>query len=423
MKQLIAGRNHYFSATAHILFDVSFKSLVDPLLLAKSVEETIKEYEIFNMKLSLHENGLVFYEKLNKPRIHIEFLEDFISIKDLSNRELKKPFDISQGDLIRFNIYRLDNKTHLFISAHHLVGDGLSLTYFVKSIVNHLNQNNETNPFTALQLMEDFGYPNESKLVFSKKLARTWLNSKWSKYGKIFTQKEFEEMFQNYWKNKTVTVLSETIENDEYLQLVQQAKSNHISVNSLISAVFLKEFQIQDLGYAVSVRPLEYYGLGNYASGITINYAWKMHQSFWHNAKQIHQTIHNKLKDTKRKYFVLQFLDQLSPTLIDSTNFVAFSNYKNKTAELATKLFRYTEDTKHPIGITNLGKINLSNDEDQYQIDSIIFIPPILPLNTMVLGIASVNNKMTLTIQFDETETEKYNTKFYQSIEKLKKLQ
>src|SRR5205823_1205894 len=51
--------------------------------------------------------------------------------KGLAENEIRGPFDIAHGPLLRFKLYRLAEDDHLFLVViHHLVADGWSMGVF-----------------------------------------------------------------------------------------------------------------------------------------------------------------------------------------------------------------------------------------------------------------------------------------------------
>ena len=52
--------------------------------------------------------------------------------------ELRKPFDAATGPLTRFVVVESDDFFDLAVVCHHVVGDGLALTYVIRDIVAHL---------------------------------------------------------------------------------------------------------------------------------------------------------------------------------------------------------------------------------------------------------------------------------------------
>ena len=75
------------------------------------------------------------------------------------------------------------------------------------------------------------------------------------------------------------------------------------------------------MGIAASIRPEQFTGMGNYATGISIRYRYDTKKDFWKNAQAVHQLIYRKLNNPNKKFFLLKFMDSLEPGLIDSAYF------------------------------------------------------------------------------------------------------
>jgi hypothetical protein len=63
------------------------------------------------------------------------------------------------------------------------------------------------------------------------------------------------------------------------------------------------------------------------------------------------------------------------------------------------------------MGITNLAKPEIPSIYGKYSINSIEFIPPLIPVNRTVLGVVTIAEKMTISMQYDDNK--KINSKDY----------
>ncbi len=85
------------------------------------------------------ENGLAYYEKMSVSNCKIEIKNENKNWIELVNQNENIPFAIDESELIRAFIMPSEDKTQIVIMAHHLVGDGKSIIYFVKDIMNALS--------------------------------------------------------------------------------------------------------------------------------------------------------------------------------------------------------------------------------------------------------------------------------------------
>jgi hypothetical protein len=192
----------------------------------------------------------------------------------------------------------------------------------------------------------------------------------------------------------------------------------------LITTAFARAYDGKaDIGLAASIREKEYRGLGNYASGISILYAYDENKSFIENAQAVHRLIYKKLSNARRKYFVLHFTDSMDPTLLDSACMVAFGGYKNKTAEYFTHMMGYDGHPKN-ISITNLTKLDIGQKYGKYSIKNLIFAAPLIPNSSRVVGIASLGGCVSFTMHvLDDENLDREKVFFSEAIDVLKKLE
>ena len=91
----------------------------------------------------------------------------------------------------------------------------------------------------------------------------------------------------------------------------------------------------------------------------------------------------------------------LDNTLIDSTNFIGCCECQNKaTKKLSETLFG--KPIGKGLGITNLRK--LEHEFENFNLKEMYFILPFFPADDLIVGIATVNNKMAFCTRYSEKE-------------------
>jgi NRPS condensation-like uncharacterized protein len=243
-----------------------------------------------------------------------------------------------------------------------------------------------------------------------------FLNRSWKKHGKVFNQEDYDKIYNSYWSNRSTEVYTHSVSEEEFLKLKLKASESNVTLNSLLQTAMLRVYQEKaDVGLAVSIRPEGFKGMANFASGISFDYQYSSYKSFSENAKAVHQRIQKKLKDNKRKYFLLQFLDALEPTLIDSTYFAAFAGYEDKLAKKVCKMFGYSGKPKD-ISITNLTKLDIPTEYGQYSIEDFWFVPPLISNAKRLFGIATLGNTMNLTFHVENTKERENLKKYFEQV-------
>jgi NRPS condensation-like uncharacterized protein len=385
----------------------------------RAIEVAVNANEILNCKINLLDNGDAIYERVEKPVYSVEVSTE--SWMDVTKKYESRIFHLSIGELVRFFILTGENSLQLLIIAHHLVGDGLSIVYLIEDIMLALEGAKLT--FKPLHLITTKDFPIESHLNPLMRFGINYYNKKWRKVGKVFLYPDYEEMFQKYWREKKTTIFCEQLSQEELERISRNAHKFGVSINSLITTAFARAYgKRADIGMAVSIRDKGYHGMGNYASGVSILYAYNEDKSFMLNAQAVHRLIYKKLVDDKRKYFVLHFTDTLEATLLDSACMVAYGGYKNKVAEYFTRMMGYDGHPKD-ISITNLTKLDIKQTYGIYNIKNISFAAPLIPNASRVIGIASLGGCVSFTMHVLEDENLNYEKEyFWTAIQELKNL-
>lgn len=382
--------------------------------------------EVLKTKVVLEEDGKAYF--IDTAKANYSIAESCIDWRTIVKEQEKIPFDIQNGEYLRFYIIsnlRSDNETianigtetvTLLIIAHHLAGDGITFAYLLQDIMRVANgEKLEKKPVGLFDLSS---LPRGSKLGFLMSLMLKVMNKQWKKSEKLFTFDEFKEMNSKYWSRHSSYVTTCAIAGGAYETLTAAAKNHSVSINSVITAAFIKaayecgEKHAQDVGHAVSIREKGYSGMGNFATGISIKYVYNDSKDFWQNAKSIHKLIYIKLNDDKKKYFLLQFMGNITGTLCDAVYFSAVAGYDNKTALTFSKMFGYGGNPKG-ISITNLTKLPIENIYGNYEITDIVVIPPLVLNARRIIGIASLGNKMEISFSIEDDISKDSNVEYF----------
>ncbi|MEK3904603.1 hypothetical protein [Paenibacillus sp. FSL R7-0179] len=387
-------RTHIFSPSITIAMLGIIQGDVSDHDLGAAIAAAVSNHEILSCKITFDEQGEAFYEKIEQPRIHIEpFDRDW---KAVVQDQETIAFDWVNGELIRFFVKRQQDSFQLLILAHHLTGDGLAVSYLLNDVLHALNGDELI--YKRLQLFDPKTVPPRSKLPPWMRIILHGLNRKWNSTGKAFNYTEYQEMYQSYWSSRTTKIYCKELNESQLSALKETAKRQGITINSLLTTAFAKSAQgHSDIGLAVSVRPKNYRGMGNYATGISIRYRYNKTHDFGANAHKVHKRIYKKLNNHKAKFFLLQFMNEVSPTLIDAAYFSAYGGYVNKAAHTVSNLFGYGVKPKS-ISITNLTTLDIHKSQGKYSLTAVSFVPPLVPNARRIVGICTFEDRLTLSL-------------------------
>lgn len=359
----------------------------------------------------------------------------------------KIPFDLSRGEYIRFFLIHTGDvhteqvhteRVHeenendlvsikeaawtLLLLGHHLAGDGSSYAFLIQDILRALNHEELTEKTIQLFDMEDL--PSNSGLNGPMKWMLNSMNRQWGKSGKQFTFEEFTTMAQRYWEKHSSYIEIYKLTGTSYQTLLKTAKENNITVNSLITTAFIKaaeacgEKQTPDVGIAVSIRKEGYQGMGNFATGISIQRKYANKKSFLKNCIEVQKQIYTKLKDEKKKFFLLQFMGKITGSLVDAIYFSAVDGYENKTAKTFSKMFGYDGNAKG-ISITNLTKLPIKSNYGGYQLKDYLFIPPLVLHGKRIIGVASLGDSMEISFIVEDNKEKEQQLHYFHTAMKI----
>lgn len=415
--KIVKERTHLFAPSINVITKVDIDGVLTVDDLKQAIEEAVKHNEILSCKIELDKHGVAYYVPQRSPYLFINVLnyESDDNWKVIARNQESIPFDLQNGELIRFFILKNTLKTQLLIIAHHLAGDGLSFAYLIQDIMLALT-NKDSLVTKPLKLYDINSLPQNSKLNFIMKLMSKRVNKKWLKEGKTFSFDEYHDMFKNYWKNRQTEILSVNINKQLLEALICNSKKYNVTLNSIIATAFFKSIcQKSNLGLTVNVRPNGYIGMGNYATGISIDYKYNNSLSFFENAKNIQVLIYKKLNSNKSKYFLTQFMASIEQTLIDATYFSTFSDFNNKIASSISKMFGYSNKPQGRT-ISNLTKLKIQSSYENYKIHDYVCVPPIVPNTNMMIGVATLEKEMTICLHIEKNKDFNITQKIFESV-------
>lgn len=402
MNEIVTERPNLFEPNVYITVCVEIAGKVCPHKLSAAVKQAFEANEATMSKIVL-QDGFAYYEKMSVSNCKIEIKNENKNWIELVNQNEKIPFTIDKGELIRAFIIPSEDKTQIVIMAHHLAGDGKSIIYFIKDIMNALSGIPLT--YKPLTLLER-NLPRKGMPVIAKLYTR-FCNHKWD--NRFWGWKDYYDMHNKYWGTVSSDIQYKTLSAEETQKIIESAKQIGCSVNSYIVTMFLQKYpDLCKVGIPISIRQDKNEAMSNLTSGISIHYKYDAKKTFAENAVQVHKRITRKLK--RYKVFVLQFLARMPMTLIDAVLLNTYNSCRERLAEKSARILGYSGKYKRDLGISNLTVIDIPASYENYKIINIIFVPPAVSYSNNVIGVSTVNGKMTIAyhniskINFEDEE-------------------
>lgn len=386
-KYIRSERANLFEPNVYISMIVKMSTNLQSEEIEQAVYKAYESNEATMSKIVMEENGDAYYEKMESSGC--KFIIDSCSWKELLHQSEKRPFALNEGELVRTFLTKENEQLILLIHAHHLVGDGQSVLILLNDIVNGMNKQSLTYK-TMLSVDGNF-LEKRAKLGIGTKLYIKRNNQKWRKNAKAFTWDDYYSIHTKYW-NKYASEI------DWITYDIKELKAKcpkGITINSYMITELLKEHQeCQVVGIPVSIR--EDKGMSNQTSGIAVKYKYNSKKSFEINVNQVHKAIYKKLKNRDMRYFILLFMEQLYPSLIDAVLLQSHGCYENELTEKLAKVMGYIGDGGRDLGVTNLNKIHIPNAYARFVIEDILFVPPKVSYAKKVIGISTYGDKLTV---------------------------
>lgn len=387
--RLETERENLFDVNMVIAMRVRIEGEVPFEQLEKAFHKTVDAYEILNSRIVIEDNGDAFYVDCENPGS--SFKESLLGFEDLINANEKVRFRIEEGEYIRGFL----SPDGIFFLMHHLGGDGKSLLYFIETFMSILSgEEIEKVPFANLPVS---GLPADSGMPYLYKLfVKSW-NKRWTKMKRVFNYEDMDEAYRKFWPtHKTKTVITE-YGKDALNDLLAGLKEAGCSLTAYLVALWIREMPFMaDVGFAVDGRLSDERTMGNFATGIHINYRYNDKISVGENASKINKLMKKKLTDPKVRYSVLQLIGNLDPTLIDTLSLEAIGAYHTRETARFADIMCYGKN-KRDLSITNLMKADIRTEYGNFRIKDIAFVPPVVSYGTNLIGIITVNDTLIVT--------------------------
>lgn len=417
-KYIDSERVDLFEPNIYIQFQVQIMGNPSPEALVTAIEKAFYANEVTMSKIEIDKLGNAYYRRTKESGCKVSIVKNnWLNLMRLNE---KKPFAINQGELIRAFVITSEGNTHLFLMAHHLAGDGKSIIYFLEDVMRALS--GEQLEYREMELITQEYLPPESELPRLVKLYSFYYNHKWKSTGRIFHWEDYYKIHERYWRERRSQVLLEYFTPEEITRIHSNAKKIGVSVNSYIVTAFLEANRKNSIiGIAVNARRNNNKSMSNQATGISVNHTFSDKISFEKNAQLIHRKALFKLSQPVKKYFILRFLPLFQKSLIDSVLLYTYGLYKNKTTQKFARLMGYVGGQTRELGITNLTKLDIPYVYGDYEIKNIIFIPPVVSYAKHIIGVATMEDGMTISYHFMSDQDKEREAEFFKhAIKNLK---
>lgn len=387
-KYIRTERANLFEPNVYISMVVKISGMVSKEAVREAVEKAYEANEATMSRIVMEDGGDAYYEKMESSGC--KFFFDSRSFITIIKESEKNPFAIQKGELVRTYLTIENQEMVLLIHAHHLVGDGKSILILVKDVMDGLS--GKQPEYKPMFLIDQRFLRKKAKLRLGIRLALKKVNRKWEKVGKAFTWEDYYDVHKRYWESHSSEIEAKTYSANE----LKKNCKNGATLNSYLITDFLrKTTESKVVGIPVNIREDDN-GMSNQTSGISIKCQYQTDKSFEENLSIIHKEIYKMIQNVNMKYFILLFMGQLSPSLVDSILLQTHGCYQNKLSKKMAGIMGYIGKEGRDLGVTNLTRINIPNDYGSFRIEDILFIPPKVSYTRNVVGVCTYGDNLTV---------------------------
>jgi hypothetical protein len=400
-----------FEPNIYIQFLVQITGNPTSDALVSAIKTAFTANEATMSRIVQNKNGDAFYEQMEESGCKVSISKD--DWMNIIRQNEKVTFAIEKGELMRVFVITSEDNIFLFIMAHHLVGDGKAVTYFIEDVMTVLS--GESLGYKPMQLITNKSMPETSKLSLLLKIYVNSFNKKWKRTGHSFHWQDYYNIHEAYWKKYSSEIVFEYFSPKEINRIHAHAKEIGVSVNSYIATAFLEANRDNvKIGVAVNVRMDKNKSISNQVSGINVDYAFSDKKTFDENAQIIHKKVLYKLTKPVKKYFILRIIPLFTPSLIDSVLLYTYGLYHNKITQKLARIMGYAGEKKRKLGITNLTRLDISNTYGTYSLKNGLFIPPVVSYAKQIIGVLTMEDGMTISYHFMSDQDREKEFEFFQ---------
>ncbi len=403
MNDIRKERIYLFAPAAHVNCEARFDRVIDKNELQRAIKSAVKANCILMSRVSLTNEGEARFEPAN--RANFPTLNDSDGdFESLIAENDSLPFDIENGESVRFFKNDSDASTRLFIIAHHIYTDGRSLMKLLNDVVAALNGSEIE--YAGIRLLSPDDLPAHPKLTPPMRVMMKMTAARWRKQGRAFTFKDRDELMKRANAERPTGVICRTLAN-AVEPLKRFAHDNGATLNSLIAAACAEaEGDCLNLGIAVDVRPEGARGMANFATGASVKLSHDSAKPFSENVANAHKSIYAVINSPAKKFFLHEFMSALPATLIDSIQPCLYGMTDSPVAVACKKMCGYT-DPPAGTSLTNIGNIEISAEAQKTaRVTGVAFAPPYMSNVRRVLGVSGYNGDLTLASRFAKRDFE-----------------
>lgn len=394
-----ADRHFLFDPASNYMMRVKIEGDPSVIDLKRAIVVSVRKHDILNCRILMDSDGEAYYVPRECDYIpEIEVVNGKLESEEIINNQLRREFDVQEGELIRFVIAKEDLETELVVIIHHIAGDGKSLLLLIQDIMTELDTPQAYVEEKKNRVVSVFDDKYDSQFVTLNDLTQAAIdetNRKWNAQNKIFTFEDRTRVFNQFWCDRELNVDSFELNCEELKGILHICKEHGVTLNNLLITLINKSLvHSARMAVVADVREKGNNTMGNYVELFMMEECYNQKQDIWENATYINRLAKKQLQDRKELLVGNLIRNRIDKGLHDA---VFDHEYKSKVVDDYNEAF-YVGKEGLPIMLSNIGVAPIKDDYGKYKIEKITFVSPVCNDATCNIAIITINNTFVMNM-------------------------
>jgi NRPS condensation-like uncharacterized protein len=432
-------RRFLFSPTSDISLVLRFRGQVSEEALRKAIDKVLVTYPLFGVRLEWIDHDVHWSTTDGAAEVPVKIYprESDDTWIEILNKDHAIPLRPSKGPLTRFILVQGSDMSELMIYCHHSISDGRSMEYALREILLHLDDpNREPANFPEAPPMTPEIFPKGAAAGKVRASLIGRLNKNWEKEKVLFDEEDLINIWEAVWKNTKYGIEIIEFDQEETQKLIEIARSNKVTLNSSLLVTFVKARfdaigrEADKISVATTVDARKRLtvdcsdGVGFYSGGSFLDFNYREKKSLWDNIRAYHKDVKKQLEGSKifsvgADHFVLDqtLVDAITIALAGDqveahqSRYAKLSKFANRREGLAFTFGERMMSNSPDLMSTNLGVLDIPHEISGIEIERAFFAPSSAMGMEIVLGVATINGKLTITLNYYEGYVDGKNIK------------
>ena len=361
----------YALPNANVVMCARLRSAPDVEEVRRSLNVFCRRHPLTHVRIEKRDHDSAWFTAASVPLpvvspVRLEADEEILDVVAL---QLRTPFDVHEGPLVRLLLARRDRTWWALVCAHHSVCDGHSLQQLLSEVLREAEPAEQETSWVVMppevhQRAPAIARPNALIRLYLRRLTKRWGQS-----GREFSLSDLEQLHATFWRNKEARFLSWSLAREESSVLVEACREQGVSVTSALLAAFVvAESRVQPddttllgrtnvpVDQRSRLEPPAPDAFGLLASVVRARFRRLENSVFWEASRAVQVRLPKMLSDSN--VFRPLLLDSLPQGLLDAMAFQMHGLYDNRQVRgLVEKMG--TDRIRDSIQLSNLGRADV----------------------------------------------------------------